>query len=384
MPSQKLEHVGVLDIDGTMLDDKMKKGESPLGLSAAQFVRDFFDTNGLFTVATAQTAEMIMSEESYNLSVSRGFTRPPPNLGGEPGNRFYVPPQTIVSRIPFTDPHAIMSMGTGIRYRHRDRSFIANKDYENRLGPNFRPGAVRLLEIVGESIGIDIKRYFAPIEFEQNYAYGSTDVAPLENRIELIFDDTDTKNFIKGRTDTTLNSLRELERFGGALAAGLTHLSDVLHNLRIQDESDPSRGKNQFYATPLFASKEEMVDEALAVLTRGRMIKNLLIAGDMPPDLRAGCFAGRALFTTFLLVGGSPLSAYLTRDSELFGRPYAGESMKWLTDALTETRRPGFERFSRAGVPSRMFVIGDVAYPGLTGPETIEAFLKDTNKPILH
>lgn len=380
-----LEHVGVLDIDGTMLTKRMEReGATSTELAAAHFVRDWFNTKGLFTVATAQTAEMIMSEASYLASVDRGFKRPRPHLGGVPGKRFYLAPEKIASRVPFTDPDAIMSMGTGIRYRQKGGVYVSNKDYEDRLRPNWRPGAVRLLEIAGESLGIDIKRFFAAIEFEQNYHYGSTDVAPLENRIELLFDDTDTKNLIKNKVDSTLNGLRELEQFGGVVAAGLSHLSDVLHNLRIQDESDPSRGKNQFYATPLFASKEEMIDEALAVLTRGRMITNLLIAGDMPPDLRAGCFAGRALSTTFLLVGGSPLSPYLTRDSGVFGHSYAGESMRWLTGALTETRRPGFERLHRAGVPSRLFVIGDVAYPGLTGPETIAAFLKDEHKPTLY
>lgn len=382
---RSLEHVGVLDIDGTMLTRDMACGDAkPAALEAAQFVRHWFDTKGIFTVSTAQTAEMIMSEASYHASVERGFKRPRPHLGGVSGKRFYVPPEKIACRIPFLDPHAIMSMGTGIRYRQKGGVYISNKDYEARLRPHWRSGAEYLLEIVGESLNIDVRRFYAPIEFEQNYIFGSTDVAPLENRIELIFDDNDTKNLIKGALDSTLNGLRELELFEGILDEVQRRLSDALHNFRIQDESDPARGKYQFYVTPLVASKEEMVDEALAVLTRGRMITNLLIAGDMPPDLRAGCFAGRALCTTFLLVGGSPLAPHLTRDAEAFGRAYAGESMSWLTDALVETRRPGFERLHRAGVPSRMFVIGDVAYPGLTGPETIAAFLKDEHKPVLH
>ena len=43
----------------------------------------------------------------------------------------------------------------------------------------------------------------------------------------------------------------------------------------------------------------------------------------------------------------------------------------------------GFEILERANVPMRLFVNGDVAYPGLTGPETIAAFLKDEKRPAL-
>ena len=58
--------------------------------------------------------------------------------------------------------------------------------------------------------------------------------------------------------------------------------------------------------------------------------------------------------------------------------------MRFISDNLIPTDRPGFEVLERAGVPSRMFVNGSVAYPGLSAPETIAAFLKDPRKPVLY
>ncbi len=127
-----------------------------------------------------------------------------------------------------------------------------------------------------------------------------------------------------------------------------------------------------------------MVDETLAILSRGEMIEDLLIAGDQVPDLRAGCYAGRALRATFLLVGDSPLAPYLDRNDSRFGLRHVGENLRFITGNLNPTGRAGFEMLERAGVPMRMFVNGSVAYPGLSAPETIASFLKDRNKPTLY
>jgi len=389
MGKSKLGHVGVLDVDGTMMTKKMERyGASPEELEDAQFVRHYFDENGVFTVASAQTREMLKSNASFNTSVQkRGFSRPRPLLGGVPGARFYVHPESIACRVPFTDAAAIMSMGTGCSFRQTDGSYTENLSYTKRLGKNWRKNAFSLLELLAEGGLKDFEDYLADIESEQNYIDGKTDVAPLEYRIQFEFENEETKNVVKNKIQAGVLGLRELARIKSITTAHLSSImkdfGDILFNLRIVDESNPLLKRYQFYLMPRYAAKEEMIDETLALLSKGEMIENLLIAGDMPPDLRAGCYAGRALQATFLLVGGSPVSPYINRECPEFGQPYAGESLRFITEALTKTDRDGFEILSRAGVPFRMIVNGDVAYPGLVGPRTIAAFLKDEKKPVL-
>ena len=383
METPNLGYVGVLDVDGTMMTEAMQEcGATPEALAAAHFVRDYIDDNGTFTVASAQTAEMLMSCEYHEASIRNGFTRLRPLLGGEPGKRTYVKPETIACRVPFTDPKAIMSMGTGCHFLQPEGWYREHRAYKRRLGINWRSDALNFVRLIRNPLQEDFERYLAPIESEENYRAGRTDVMPLEYRIQFVFKDRATKDRVKNEMQKALLGLRQIapkpreslvEEFG-----------DIHLNLRIVDESDESVGKLQFYLMPRYASKEEMVDETLAILSRGEMIEDLLIAGDQYPDLRAGCYAGRALRATFLLVGGSPLSPYFDREDPRFGKEHVGENLRFITDNLNPTGRPGFDMLERAGVPMRMFVNGTVAYPGLTGPETIAAFLKDRNKPILY
>ncbi len=389
MGRPQLRRVGVYDIDGTMMTKRMEtEGATASELSSAHFVRDYYSTDGTFTVATAQTAEMLMSSASYDASVRhQGFSRPKPLLGGMKGARSYVRPEQIACRVPFLDAEAIMSMGTGCRFRQPDGSYRENLSYKRRLGPNWRTNAFSLLEILSDKGLKEFIPYLADIEFEENYYQQKADVAPLEYRIQFEFPDRETKDRLKNLIQTALLGLRELCRLSNITSAHLTSIKeefgDILSNLNIVDESNPSVGKYQFYLMPRYASKEEMIDETLALLSQGEIIEDLLIAGDMPPDLRAGCYAGRALQATFLLVGGSPVSPYLDRERDEFGKPYAGESLGFITENLIRTSRSGFDVLSRAGVPFRMIVNGSVAYPGTVGPETIAAFLKDEKKPVV-
>ncbi|HEY0979433.1 MAG TPA: hypothetical protein VGE23_01160 [Candidatus Paceibacterota bacterium] len=389
METPNLGYVGVFDVDGTLYTKDMAENRhAPEALAAAQFVREFFDQNGTFMVASAQTAEMLMSSEVYETSVRNGFTRLRPLLGGTRGKRFYVKPETLATRVPFTDPKAIMSMGTGCHFLEPDEWYREHRTYKRRLGINWRANALSLLRHIRDPLQEDFERYLALIESEDNYRAGKTDVMPLEYRIQFEFKDRVTKDRVKKEIQDALLGLRTIMEVAksdpGARGSLVEEFGDILLNLRIVDESDEANDKFQFYLMPRYASKEEMVDETLSVLSRGEMIEDLLIAGDMPPDLRAGCYAGRALRATFLLVGGSPLAPYLSRDDPRFGLEHAGESLRFITDNLSPTGRPGFEMLERAGVPMRLFVNGAVAYPGLVGPETIAAFLKDPRKPVLY
>ncbi len=389
METPSLGYVGVFDVDGTLMTEAMKDGTAaPEALAAAQFVRDYVDTNGTFTVASAQTAEMLMSNEYHTASVHNGFSRPRPLLGGTPGRRYYLKPETIACRVPFTDPKAIMSMGTGCYFLQPEEWYRERRSYKRRLGINWRAHALNFIRLIRNPLLEDYRDYLAPIEFEENYRTAKTDVMPLEYRIQFQFLNRATKDRVKNDIQTALLGLRQVANLSGITVENNNSLveefGNIHQNLRIVDESDETIEKFQFYLMPRYASKEEMVDETLAILSRGEMIEDLLIAGDQVPDLRAGCYAGRALRATFLLVGDSPLAPYLDRNDSRFGLRHVGESLRFITDNLNPTGRAGFEMLERAGVPMRMFVNGSVAYPGLSAPETIAAFLKDRNKPTLY
>lgn len=396
MAKTALQHVAVCDIDGTLMTEDMKvNGGTKSQLAAAQFVRDYFDQNGTFTVSTAQTAEMIMSEDAYNASVRRGFRRRRPNLGGVPGKRLYVPPQSIACRKAFTDPALIMSMGTG-NFKREDGAYIEDLRLRKKFGSDWRPAAKLMLESLSEHGPKNLLRFLAPIELEDNYKSGKTDVWPHDFRIQCDFVDEDmTHKELEGLKNDTkrriLSFLELMEKYlqfeklsDNERSEILVEFGAILGNLVVSDESRPDE-KLQLYLTPPDATKEKMANEGLAQLSEGETIEHLYVFGDMPPDLPSGAFAGSKLAkrATFGLAGGSPLTPYFWRGGNLFGKTYAGEDIGWMRNNLEPTEREGFEIFHAEDQPPRLFFFGDIAYPGRVGPETYEAFLKDPDKPVL-
>jgi hypothetical protein len=75
--------------------------------------------------------------------------------------------------------------------------------------------------------------------------------------------------------------------------------------------------------------------------------------------------------TTFLLVGGSPLSKYLTDDSKTF----ANENLQEIKRNVIPTKIKGFYQYNTANQLPKIVIIGDQAFPGTKGPETILAYL---------
>lgn len=395
MVLKKRKRVAVLDVDGTMMRKDMKdNGGTPEELAAARYVREYFERHGwVYTIATAQTVEMIMSQATYEASVTRGFKRPRPNLGGIPGNRTYVPPEGFPCRASFTDPDIIMSMGTGCYPRLSD-GYVEDIGFKKKLGLRWREGAIKLLRLASEEGAEDLMRYLAPIESEENYHAGITDVFPLDYRIQLEFNDPSAspeeneyrKNAAKFRIQSMVRELRNFLTLPGISDTDrkeiLDDFGDIIDNLRVGDESRPPENHFQNYLMPELASKRDMVDDQLAKLSQGDMLDSLVIAGDMTPDLEAGCLAGNAKDSLFILVGGSPLSPYFRRGSNHFGMGYAGESLDWMHENLVQTEREGFELFKQPGRPDRLVIFGDIAYPGRIGPETIEACIKDQECPV--
>lgn len=391
--ASNLAFLAVSDIDGTIMTRHPTASE----IRSAEKSRAFYDRYGTFTAATAQTAEMLMSSTAYDASVARGFTRPKPLLRrGSDGIYTYVPPESLRERRAFTDPELIMSMGTGCYRRRADGSYTGHKHFHDRLGRNWRRGALRLLTIISESGVGDLVKRLSSIEFEENYRFGKTDVFPLEYRIQLEFADPEltpaqneqAKNQAKWRIQAAVHEIENVLKLSGISceyrADTLKKYEDVLDNLIVVDESRPEKNRFQIYLMPKLAPKDKMIDDGLIRLTKGETIKHLDIFGDMPPDLKAGCFAGRAEHATFVLVGGSPLTEYFVRSSNRYRQEYAGEDLSWMRNHLIPTDQPGVELFCAPNAKPRRIILGDVAYPNRIGPETIDAYIEDQYKKTLH
>jgi len=352
---------------------------------------------------TAQTAEMVMSSKSYAASVERGFKRRKPMLGGRRGARFYVAPETLPERTSFTDPDLIMSLGTGIHEPVADGAYLVDRTFEKSLGGEDWREAALLMErhatasdscyFPNEEDRLDLRDYLSDIESVENYEAGITDVMPLEYRLQFEFTGgTPQQNLLRKeraksllrRTAEGLEYLSKLKGAGIERTEIIREFGAMLGNFEIHDESTPDLTRCLFYGTPRLASKEHMLNRGLSRLSGGAVIEDLLIAGDMPPDLRAGCFSGQAERATFLLVGGSPLSPFLRPGTNARGQLYAGESFEWLLERLAATDRPGYGAFRTDDGSFRRVVIGAMAYPGTIGPETIEAYIEDEYRVSLH
>ncbi len=386
----------VTDLDGTFMRKDMV-GDTPSEIAAATSVRSYFE-KGTFMVATAQTAEMPMSEAAYRASVELGFDRPPPLLKKVDGRYAYVAPESIPCRKPFTDPDVIMSIGTGSHVRLPNGGYFEEPTSKKLLGGDgWRPATLKLFEITGEGVGIDILKYRAPIEYEELYYRGETNVFPLKFRIQLEFADpnltpeqnADLNTRVKMHTFLVMEEIKRypnIKSISNAEIEGiLMEVGDVLGNLHIGDESRPPQNHFQSYYTPEGATKRAMADVQLARLAGDNLIERLFLAGDMPPDLDMGCNSGRGLakFSAFSLAGGSPLVANLWRGSNTFGMPYGDVDLGWIRDHLVPTGRDGFELFKEDGYPDRLIVVGDIAYPNRVGPETLDALLRDETIPQL-
>ncbi|KND47205.1 MAG: hypothetical protein AB199_02130 [Parcubacteria bacterium C7867-004] len=385
MTGTGLEFVAVCDVDGTL----MTSHPIPSEIRAANRVRNFFDARGTFMVATAQTPEMLMSETLYLASVAAGFTRPVPLLGKrEDGSRNYIAPETIACRRSFTDPDVIMSMGTGSYSRNgRTGPYIESGSLRSHLG--WREAAYKMFALADLPSKDDPSAFLAAIESEQNYRDGKTDVFPLPYRFQFEFCDpivsleenkrrmSAVKEFI-GEMADSYRWASESDRITDAQREELIgEFKPIMDSILIVDESRPSDNRLQFYMMPPEASKENLIEFELAKLAGSGTIEHLLIAGDMPPDLRAGCLAGTATHAVFVLAGGSPLVPYLSQSSNLFGIDYGSVSLQWIRDRLRPTNREGFVEFMADNRPPRTIVLGELAYPATRGPETIDSFVQE-------
>jgi hydroxymethylpyrimidine pyrophosphatase-like HAD family hydrolase len=292
-----------LDVDSTLTGGKAE----------TESVRSKLESFGYGIIyVTARTEEMMMSDKEYRLSREKyGFDRPVPNRGAQKDGS-----------IGIYDPDIIIgSTGTCILVRQTSGGYCCDCSFQKQFSANSQEWREKALASLQKFKPI---YRLAPIEFEDNYWQGKTDVFPPDYRIHLLFDSIkDKKDFIKAfKKNRKCNFLM------------------------IKENAKP----NRLYLLPRKAGKKNAVDWVIDKLSCQLKVRekafHILIAGDDWPDVEMGLLSAKKVKkSTFILVGGSSLTPYL---------------QQYLREQQDQARE---------------IVIGDLIYPGIVGPGTILKYL---------
>jgi len=354
--------LSVVDLDGTFAagDPAVRKK-----------VRAMLESMGAFVFCTARTPELVMSRRSYELSKSlAGFTRSEPTWLVSDGVRFDAPLDTLPA--DEKDPDAILSFGQGI--------YIGGLGHEQSgARPYFCDQEYRY-------------RYLDPVDSNGNLLAGKPWLAHMRellqelNLQETRFDNVDETDF---RTQVDFYGKDAVIKKYEALAAIEAKVPQALRGrLEGVDESkpsdDPEKNRATLYGLPPQIRKENMINYALSQACRaiGRSVGSIsgLIIGDTLTDFYAACHAGWDADMTGIIVGGSRISKCIEEKTN-----FAGVDLRRWHAQLEPTGRRGFYTFNNPAArggwikngPTRLVVLGDQAYPGTIGSETIEAYLLD-------
>jgi hypothetical protein len=364
----------VFDIDGTLA---MGGSPSARELDARRTARHIAQRHGATAFISYRTLELMMTSSEYHCSCDKGFTRPEPRVGFDPSLSEYRVNVPLESRREFDmvirNADVIASAGDGIMVRHHG-GYVRDTAYEMT---SVRHAAWRR-DVMLEILSTDLDGTFpalAPIEFPACYLKGGADVWPLPYRIQLDWSGPDAE--------------REKMRIKRKLAkrfATRPHLG-----VRFVDESNPAKARCTLYLIHESVQKERMLERMLARVLEETGLRpddlTVNIFGDTLTDLRQVYAAGRtfgerfggsAVTMNFMLVGGSRLARPIQERAPTF----CGEDLTWVGALLGAEIRPGVYEIETDDVPrgSRRFILGDEAYPGHPGPESIELFLSQLSQ----
>ena len=368
----------VLDLDGSFAAGS---------LAARMEVHQRLRAQGSIIFSTARSPELVMSSNMLDVSQRLGeVARQAPKWHVENGVYSFVPIETLDEFRYCYNPDAILAFGEGIFIKklrtgkQRPSYFSCDTEYEriylNQIAQE-APSAERtwrkLALAVVKTVGLEEK--LAAIEIAGNYERGLANVTPLKYRIQLDF---------RGRHSVS-DKYIALERIKNFLRG--TPLAQYVEGV---DESKPDMGnpdesRATLYLMPPGARKENMLNRTLSQICTQQRIgtheMKLLIVGDTLTDFYSMCYAGWDASAVGIVVGGSRLFQCLEERAN-----FAGVDLQRYHKALKPTSRPGFYRFDnplmRGGWTEhgkeRLIILGDRAYPGTVGAETVLAYLNDT------
>jgi hypothetical protein len=373
---RKFPFFASLDLDGTFNFAKPHQGDAwQRELLARKKVREYIEAHGVLGTITLRRPSMILSKHAFEKTRSFGYPEPEAHLGTDAhGKRIWQDPQTLPELSHVLDWDVIGCVGSGILVRSNDEQgvYCLDTEYHASLGGGnvWRTETMNLLKSIDRQG--DMLRHMAPIEDEKNYLEGVTDVAPTPFRIQFNFAGSEG-----------LKQKHELmDRIIDVRLRGELPLLLAARNVVFLDESKPDESTFTVYLLHKHAKKEQKLDHMMKGLSFASSVPikdmELLIAGDTMTDLRAGIFGGGKAKATFILVGGSRMAPYIVGDK--VGHEFAGESLKWFTRLLNNRRSPGVYEIKVPLRGQRTVIIGDVAFPGTYGPETILAWIESRQK----
>ncbi len=362
----------IVDLDGTFA-----AGDPAI----RRQVRSMLESMGALLFCTARTPELVMSRRSFELSKTlAGFSRSEPRWLGSDGVYYEKPLDTLPQEEQ--DPDAILSFGQGIYIggigcnRKKCNPYFVDTDYRDKyLDPVGHDGVL----IGGRpwiALAHDLVR---ELNLESNLAA----INRKEMRDEANVDEPDYRLQLDfSGADAVEQKYKALTLIRAATKGAL------MGRLEGVDESKPSNTPEESRATLYLMEpqgrKEYMINYALGRTCRplGIDAKEMsgLVIGDTLTDFYAACYAGWDADFTGIIVGGSRLSKCIEEKVN-----FAGVDLRHMHNALIPTDRAGFYKFinplSRGGWikngPTRCVILGDQAYPGTIGAETILAYLEE-------
>ncbi|MEK7557017.1 MAG: hypothetical protein AAB538_03510 [Patescibacteria group bacterium] len=343
--------VAFLDIDGTF-------SGTP---SEQQALRDLLETRGFVVVlVTARTSETCITKEAREKSSAEIRQRPLANLVSyatgklKPGY-----PEETPAFTGLRDPDAIIgTLGGELAVRQVTGGYAADESYLAQAGaaPNeWRSQVVETLHRLEQTRGVSFGS-LNPNEVGEHYRQGKHGVYFPQYRIETCFE-----------------SLHEQETFASALAEVQVQETTpaVIKQLTLTHE-------NAFAATPPVYKTYIQPQGMKKVDGVNRVYRQLhvnlspsakievLIAGDSPADLEMGLYGAPKSQATFLIPGGAML--YQDLQSETLHNIRQQMTKRQNNDTITT----GVYQFPNT---SRQVILGDEAFPGTVGPQTLMAWL---------
>jgi hydroxymethylpyrimidine pyrophosphatase-like HAD family hydrolase len=339
--------VAFLDIDATMTGSKHTTNMTRQRLEQLGYAIVF---------VTSRTEEMMLSEKAYNRSVKKGLDRPAPKLGVYNGKHVYAPPEQVEAA-GILDPDIIAgSTGTHILVRQHGGWYTTDNVYEEQFGTSSEEWRKQIIDVINQYNTNGQKAYPADYESSDKYNNGLVNIYPPKFRIVLYF-----------------QSSKEKTAFRQYIRQAQPPL-----NLRINDDSHPSKEKHVLCLTPRHGSKRRAVDRIISTVCAAASVERseleILIAGDSLPDLDMGMRAAKGTNATFFLVGGSRLAHALTcakEHIEILEKQLC--EMKLCMKAL---KNPGYySLIQQESFVERQIIVGDEACQGSLAVESMLRFL---------
>ncbi len=365
------------DLDGTMTIDATTLVPRAAEMRVRREVRGMLEELGGLMFVTMRSSELVWSEEIRRNSLEVGYDRPSARWKKEGGRYVYEDLDVSPYFSSCQDPQGLLAIGDGITI-FKDGLAWKDLEYErllNRDIPRWHTQVyLFLLSYVNADTHGDLDRSLSVLEDSLHWLHGKSNVAPLPYRIQMDFVGADGLER-KKKIVESIHARRQDPN---------PEIRKIARALELVDESKPKEDKYTLYVLPRWGTKLRTAHYVLKRIGRalGRPWQGIQLYtfGDTMADyhmLTRGAFANEA---NGLLVGGSRLApTLLTPKPHL---QFAGVPLRWGTRVESNPAWPGDHKFHMPLASPRRVTLGDVAFRGTRGPETILQYLQYLRKTV--